>query len=290
MIALHTPNERKQILTNSSAQQGFTEVNGARLYYEVQGQGHTVVLVHAGIADSRMWDDQFAVFAERYRVIRYDHRGFGQSTMPPGNFALHDDLYELLRRLGVERAALVGVSLGGGVVIDLALTHPELVEALVLVGSGLGGVEMVSSPEEAELFSQVEAAGEAGDFDAANDLEVHIWVDGPRRDPGSVSSSVRERVREMNLATFTRHDEFEQGKRKQLEPAASERLTQILVPTLVIVGDQDVTGIQATSERLATEISGARKVVISSTAHVPNMERPQEFNQIVLRFLDSLGW
>jgi 3-oxoadipate enol-lactonase len=277
-------------LTNSSAQQGFAEVNGARLYYEAVGHGRTVVLVHAGIADNRMWDDQFALFAQLYRVIRFDLRGFSQSTMPPGPFAFHDDLYELLRQLSVEHAALIGVSLGGMTALDLALTHPELVEALVLVGSGIGGSEMTNSPEEAELFSRVEAAGEAGDFDTANDLEVHIWVDGPGRNPEAVNSSVRERVRAMNLSTFTRHDEFEQAQPQPLEPAASTRLSQIRVPTLVIVGDQDVSGIQANAERLGAEIPGARKAVIPNTAHVPNMERPKEFNQIVLEFLASLGW
>jgi 3-oxoadipate enol-lactonase len=277
-------------LTNSSVQKGFVDVNGARLYYETLGHGHTVVLVHAGIADNRMWDDQFALFAQSYQVIRFDLRGFGQSTMPPGPFAFHDDLYELLRQLDVERTAIIGVSLGGRTVLDLALTHPELVEALVLVGSGIGGADMTSSPEEDELFARVEAAGEAGDVDTANDLEVHIWVDGPARSPESVDSSVRERVREMNLATFTRHDEYERAEPQPLEPEASSRLAQIRMPTLVVVGDQDVSGIQANAERLATEISGARKVIIPNTAHVPNMERPQEFNKIVLDFLSSLGW
>ena len=272
-------------------QRGFAEANGARLYYEVAGSGHPVVLVHAGIADHRMWDDQFARFAERYRVIRYDQRGFGQSTAPAGPFAFHDDLYLLLRQLEVARASFIGGSLGGAVVINFAVAHPEMVEGLIVVGSGLGGIEWPPpSPEELALFSQVEEAADAGDFATANEIEVHIWVDGPTRNPESVNQGVRERVREMNLQTFTRHEENEQAQPQELEPPASVRLGEIQVPTLVLIGDQDVSSIQAIADHLAAAIPGARKVVVPNTAHVPNMEQPEAFNQIVLDFLDSLGW
>jgi 3-oxoadipate enol-lactonase len=276
---------------NVPSQRGFAQANGARLHYEVAGSGHPVVLVHAGIADHRMWDDQFARFAERYRVIRYDQRGFGQSTAPAGPFAFHDDLYLLLRQLDVARAALIGGSLGGAVAINLALAHPEMVEGLVVVGSGLGGLEWPPpSPEELTLFSQVEEAAEAGDFATANEIEVHLWVDGPRRKPEAVNPGVRERVRDMNLQTFTRHDENEQAQSQELEPPASVRLGEILAPTLVLIGDQDVSSVQAIADHLAADIPGAHKVVVSNTAHVPNMEQPEAFNQIVLHFLDSLGW
>jgi 3-oxoadipate enol-lactonase len=276
---------------NLPAKRGFAEVNGARLYYEVAGSGHPVVLVHAGIADHRMWDDQFALFAQRYRVIRYDQRGFGQSTVPAGPFAFHDDLCILLRQLDVTRASLIGVSLGGATVINLALAHPEMVEGLVVVGSGVDGLEWPPpSPEELALFSQVEEAGEAGDFATANEVEVHIWVDGPQRNPQVVNPGVRERVREMNLQTFTRHAENEQAQSQELEPPASARLGEIQTPTLVMIGDQDVSSVQAIADRLAAGIPGARKVVMPNTAHVPNMEQPEAFNQIVLDFLASLRW
>lgn len=277
-------------MNESTAQRGFAEINGARLFYEVAGDGQPLVLLHAGIADNRMWDDQFAAFAQRYRVIRYDHRGYGQSSMPAGPFAFYDDLHALLRLLGVTQATVVGVSMGGATAINFALKYPEMAAALVVVGSGLEGMEISTTPEETALFEQVEAAGEAGDFATANELEVHIWVDGPRRSPEAVNPAVRARVREMNMQTFTRHDEYEQAQPQELEPAASTRLGEIQAPTLVIIGDQDVSGIQTIADRLAAEISGARKVVMPNTAHVPNMEQPETFNQIVLDFLASSGW
>jgi 3-oxoadipate enol-lactonase len=275
----------------SSAQpveSGFAEVNGARLYFEVAGSGHPLVLCHAGIADSRMWDDQIPVFAERYRTIRYDLRGFGKSKMPPGTYSLSEDLYGLLRFLGVERAFIIGASMGGATVVDFAITHPEMVAALIPVGAGLGGFDAPIPPEEEAIFEQVEQAAKAGDFNRANDLEVHIWVDGPKRRPEQVHPAVRERVREMNLPGFLRQDEYRQGQVQRLEPPAAERLREISAPTLVIYGDQDVSDIQTIAHKLAADIPGARLAVISDTAHVPNMEKPEEFNRLVLEFLSSV--
>jgi pimeloyl-ACP methyl ester carboxylesterase len=118
---------------------GMCEVNGARLAYELAGVGRPLILVHAGITDRRMWDDQFAVFAERYRVMRYDQRGFGESDFPAASFSPMEDLAGLLRALGLSGAAVVGVSMGGRAAVELALAHPELVSALVVVATGPGG-------------------------------------------------------------------------------------------------------------------------------------------------------
>lgn len=277
------------MLHKTESTQGFAEVNGAQLYYEIAGSGRSVVLVHAGIANHRMWDDQFALFAQRYQVLRYDQRGFGQSTMPAGPFAFHDDLYALLRELQITRTSLIGVSMGGMTTINLTLAHPELVEGLLLVGSGVEGLQRPPlHPEEQALFDQEEEAEQAGDFVTANELEVHIWVDGPRRKPEDVNLAVRARIREMNMQGFNRLHEQEQAQMQHLEPPASQRLGEIRVPTLVMVGDQDLSRVHVTADLLVANIRGARKVVIPDAAHVPNMERPEAFNQIVFDFLDQL--
>jgi pimeloyl-ACP methyl ester carboxylesterase len=116
---------------------GMAEVNGARIYYEVAGEGEPLVLVHAGIADSRMWEGQLPAFADRYRVIRHDMRGFGMTAMVEGPFSHHEDLRALLDSLDVERAHLVGCSMGGGAVLDFALEYPQSIGNLVLVGSAV---------------------------------------------------------------------------------------------------------------------------------------------------------
>ncbi len=265
---------------------GVADVNGAKLYYEVAGSGQPLVLIHAGIADRRMWDEQFEVFAQHYRVIRYDARGFGASDMPPVPFALQDDLYGLMKHQEIEKAYLLGCSIGGSTCLDFSLEHPEMVGALVLVGSGLSGHAW--SNENDSVFNEAEAAAAARDFERANELEMRIWVDGSNRAPEQVRPGVRERVAEMNMASLRRTDEQEQAQQQRLDPPAAGRLGEIAAPTLVIVGDRDVPDIQRIADVLEQGIPGARKVVMTNAAHVPNMEWPDEFNRIVLDFLGGL--
>jgi 3-oxoadipate enol-lactonase len=265
------------------------EVNGAKLYYEARGEGHPVVLMHAGIGDSRMWDDQMDAFAQRYTVIRYDHRGFGKSEIPPGPCSLSEDLYGLLRALGVERAHLVGVSMSGGIALDFALTHPEMVTALVPVCPGVFGFSFEDDEREKAAFEEMQAAAQAGDLSRAGEISVHIWVDGLGRMPDQVNPAVRERAREQLALASKREAELKQAKIVRIQPPAGTRLGEIHVPTLVIVGDQDLRAVQQTVDALAEGIPGARKVVIHGAAHVPNMERPEEFNRIVLDFLAGVA-
>jgi pimeloyl-ACP methyl ester carboxylesterase len=266
---------------------GFAEINGAQIYYEIAGAGQPVIFVHAGIADRRMWDAQFDAFAERYRVLRYDHRGMGKSSMPPGPFALREDLYALARQVEVTPAVLVGCSMGGGAALDCAVEHPDGARALVLVGAGVSGNPLEPGDEMKRLWTQVDELAGKGDLDGANEIELRMWVDGVRRTPDQVDPTVRELVREMNLASFTRDAEHQQGQPQALEPAAYGRLGEVRVPTLVIVGSDDQPLIVETAEILASQIPGARKVVMEGLAHVPNMEKPAEFNQIVLGFLNE---
>jgi 3-oxoadipate enol-lactonase len=268
----------------ATAEQGFAEINGARLYYEVAGTGHPLTLIHAGITDSRMWDDQFALFAEHYRVLRYDVRGFGRSDMPPGPFTMREDLRALLQSFGIARTHLLGVSMAGSIAIDFTLDYPELVATLIPVAAGIGG--RTQSDFLRERFAEVEAALERGDLDAANELELRLWVDGSGRRPDQVDPGVRERVREMNAAILAREEANDQGTvANRLDPPALGRLGEIAEPTLVIVGARDVPDLLESAERLATEIPGARKVVLPNVAHLPPMEAPAEFNRLVLDFL-----
>jgi len=281
------------VSTSQARQSGMAEVNGVRLYYAVAGTGKPIVFSHAGIADARMWDDQLDAFSQRYRVIRFDHRGMGRSTMSPGSFALREDIYGLMRFLGVERAALVGCSMGGEAVLDCTLAHPDAVAALVLVDAGMSGRDYIDEEEKAQtiaLEGPIWEATERGDLDAVNELEVRLWVDGPRRRPDQVNPGVREKVREMNLTNLKRAKEFEQGQGQPLDPPAAGRLADVRCPTLVITGVEDVPLELTTAELLVAGIPGARSAVIHDAAHLPNMEKPEEFNRIVLDFLASAGW
>jgi pimeloyl-ACP methyl ester carboxylesterase len=270
-------------LTESiTSQTGFADINGARLYYEVVGAGHPLLLLHAGVADSRMWDDQWQPFARRYRAIRYDLPGFGQSQLPGQPYALHDAVAELLGFLGVERAHVVGVSFGGRIALDFALAHPEMLSALVLVCPDVGGAQ----PSDAlrRFGEEEEALLERGDLAAATELNLRMWVDGPQRTSDQVDPSVRERVREMQHHAFA-IPMTEGFELLRLEPPAIERLAEVRAPTLIVIGNLDQPEKLALADRLVDEIPGARKVVIPGAAHMVSMERPAEFNQVVLDFL-----
>jgi len=269
-------------MTAFPSESGFLDVQGAPLYYEVAGQGYPLLLIHAGIADSRMWDEQFQVFARQYRVVRFDLRGYGQSAIPPGLFADYEDPPALLRSLSIDMAHVVGVSFGGKIAIDFTLAHPEMVSSLVLAAPDAGGYPAFA---EVRQFNEEEARLlEQGDLDGAAELNVRTWVDGPRRTPEQVNPAIRERVREMQYHAFT-VPVPEGADEIPLEPPAIERLAEIRVPTLLIIGEYDLEEKHALVDLLATEIPGARRVAVANAAHMVNMEQPEEFNRLVLDFL-----
>ena len=257
-------------------------VNGATLYYEVVGEGEPLVLVHAGIADSRMWNAQIEAFAQRYRVISYDMRGFGKTEMVKGSYSHHEDLLGLLDYLDVGRAHLLGCSMGGATVLDFALRYPERVGALVLVGAAVSGFE--ADVEPPKQWEELVAADEAGDLERVSELEVQIWVDGPGRRPEDVPAAVRDLVREMNMIAL-RNEASGLGEELQPEPSVVDRLVEIRAPSLLIVGDSDQPWTIARADLLERALPNVRKVIMAGVAHLPNMERPEEFNRIVLDHL-----
>jgi 3-oxoadipate enol-lactonase len=268
-----------------SIQTAFADVNGARLYYEDAGEGHPLVFVHAGIADSRMWDGQFAAFAGHNRVIRYDLRGFGKSKMVRGDFSHTRDLLALLDFLNVDSAYIVGCSMGGGTAIDLALAYPERVAALITVCSSPFGFKYEG--EQPPLSHEIAAAYEAGDLERASENEVRLWVDGPSRTSDQVPAAIRDLVREMNLIAL-QNEAAEPGDNQPIEPSAANRLGEINVPSLVIIGELDNPKAVVSGEWLASHIPGAQRVVMA-TAHLPSMEQPAEFNRVVMEFLRSIA-
>lgn len=273
----------KNLSQIQNTQTGFAPVNGARLYYEVAGQGPALLLLHAGVADSRMWDEQFAALAQHYQVIRYDLRGFGQSLLTPGVFAHYEDVAGLLDFLGVEQTAVTGASFGGAVALDFALAYPGRVEALVLCAPAVGGYE----PTLAELLrfgAEEEAALERGDLEAATELNLRMWVDGPQRQLEGVNPAVRERVRLMQRQAFTQP--VPDGAALQtLEPPALTRLAEIQSPALVMVGDLDVPEFIELANLVAQQLNGAEKVGLAGVAHLPSLEQPELFNRVVVNFL-----
>jgi 3-oxoadipate enol-lactonase len=242
------------------------------------------VLLHAGIANLRMWDPQMAAFAERYRVVRYDTRGFGDTTSEDVAFSNRQDLLELLDHLGIAQAHLVGCSRGGMIALDFALEHPECVRSLVAVASGPGGLDAKVGDDLKALWSEMERLEEAKDWEPLTELEVRLWVDGPGQPVDRVAPALRESVRGWILDSYRRHGQ-EKTEPQALQPPAVGRLSEIRVPTLVIMGDLDNDASLAASEALVDGVAGARRVVFRGAAHLPNLEQPERFTRVVLDFL-----
>jgi pimeloyl-ACP methyl ester carboxylesterase len=258
--------------------------DGVRLAFDVSGDGAPVVLLHAGIVDRGMWDEVFPLLSERFRVVRYDARGFGESSRPPdGEFARWEDLLAVMDAAGATRAHLVGVSQGAETALDAAVAAPARVERLVLCGAGMRGWPY--RDELNERWQAEVAAWERGDLDGCAEESMHTWFDGPRRNPGEVDPATRRRAWEMQRRAINL--ENDDAHPRVLDPPAAERLGEIAAATLVAVGELDQPDMVAIAERLAEGIPGARHVLISGAAHLPPMERPAEFARLVTEFLGA---
>lgn len=269
----------------SGVAEGFVDVAGGRLHYEVAGFGPNVTLVHPGLWDSRTWDPQVPVFVDAgYRVIRYDVRGYGRSSRPVGEPYSHvADLSALLDGLEATRTALVGCSMGGAIAIDFTLEHPERVPALVAAASGLGGFEPLKEEDDwwAEREAPIEAAIRAGDLERAQDLRLEIWA------PLGTQDEAGRRIRAI---AFDNLDELtmDESLQEELDPPAAHRLGEIDVPVLVMIAEHDPPYSRRVGDVIARGILGSRKVTIEGADHVMSLRQPDEFSRVVLAFLDEV--
>jgi pimeloyl-ACP methyl ester carboxylesterase len=266
---------------------GTAVIEGAQLYYEIDGEGPWLVLLHAGIADRRMWDEQWRPFAEHFQVLRYDMRGFGRSPMTPGPFSNRQDLFQLLHSLGIESAHVLGCSNGGMTALDFTLEHPQMVRSLTLVSAAVSGLPPEGLPPK-EVLELIEAR-KSGDFERAADLHVQIWADGFKRGGKKAAAKVRQQVRRMGLDALENQDEFLRATafltETPLQPPAAGRLSEVKCPALILVGDLDDDYVLHMAEALAAGIPSAHQEIIHGAAHLPNMEKPAEFNRLTLDFL-----
>lgn len=270
MVAVHT---------------GFAKINGTKIYYEVAGEGQPLLMVHAGIANKSMWDDQFAFFARKYRVARYDMRGFGQSLPVADDYQRHEDIRALLDFLKIDHAYLMGCSMGGGACMNFALDYPDRADALIMVGSAPVGYaydDWAPSP----LDEEMEAAYQKGDLERVDEVGMQIFVDGKGRKADQVNPAFRKKVYDMNMIAL--RNERLMGKDVPPPTPAAKRIAELHLPVLIVMGDLDEDYIARAADFMATNIPGAQKIVMAGTAHLPNMEFPNEFNAHVQAFLDGL--
>jgi pimeloyl-ACP methyl ester carboxylesterase len=248
-----------------------------------------IVLLHASIADLRAWDEVVPpLMAAGYRVIRYEARGFGQSTTEDVEFSNRADLVAVLDALAIDRAALVGNSRGGQIAFDSAIEFPERVVAVVGVGAGLGGFEGDATPQEQALFEEMDAleSADVPDPAAIADIDVRVWVDGPGQPATRVPEAIRERVRAMDAPNYA--PGHVAGQPIPLDPPAVTRLADLRCPVLAIAGALDVSDVAQTARHLEAEAPDGRAEILPDVAHMIGMEIPDELARHIVAFLAPL--
>jgi len=259
---------------------GYLKIGECQLYFDIEGSGHPLVFIHGGNMDRRMWDEQFFLFGEYFQVIRYDVRGFGKSTPSKEPYLPGEDLYLLLSHLNILRTHIVGLSLGGTIAIEFAISHPEMVEKLVLVGSGVGGYQFA----EEGIKRQMEIMKVAQEKGAKKAVE--LWLQDPMMASAMENPYIAAKIRQLCLENLYAYSpDF--APLKSIKPQAMHRLKEIQASTLVIVGERDDPEILAIADILEREIPKVKRLDISGVGHIVNMEKPREFNKIVWDFLKN---
>jgi len=267
---------------------GQLNLGDGQLYYETAGKGMPLVFSHAAFLDSRMFDAVWEPLAEHFCVIRYDMRGFGQSSPVTGPLCRRDDLDQLLKHLEVTEAHLVGCSNGGQISLDLALEQPQRFKSLTLVGSTPSGFELHGEPPRymLEMFD----AMQKGDIDHSNELQIRIWLNGEHREPEQVDSMLRKKALEMNRISVSQSTFFIADTQpiNPLDPPAITRLESVNCPTWIVAGALDHSEVLRAADEMVKRIPNAQKTIIASTGHVPSYEQPDTFVKLLLDFLGSL--
>jgi 3-oxoadipate enol-lactonase len=244
------------------------------LAHDDAGDGEPLVLIHAGVCDRRMWEPQWKSVTERFRTVRCDLRGFGETPLPPEPFNPADDVIGMLGALGLDRVSVVGASFGGRVALELAATWPSRVQKLVLL---CGEWEEVESDPELESFAEEEdRLLSDGDVDAAVELNVRTWI-GPNASAAnrSLVSAMQRRAFEIQLAA----GEDAELEPREVDPGAIE------APTLVISGAQDLAHFRQVAAELSDRIPEAEHLELDWAKHLPSLERPAETTELLLDYL-----
>ena len=271
----------------------WIDVPDGRLAAEDLGprDGQPILLVHSAIVNRRAWDGVVPLLTGAgYRVLTYDMRGYGESVAQEVEYLAHEDLLAVLDHFGVSQAAVVGNSMGAVFAMDAVLAAPARFAAYVWVAGGIGGFDKEPTGAEQALFDAEEAAEEAGDAILAAELDTRIWVDGWKDGENlpatRVDPAVREAIREWDVELVSPTHIY--ARRQRPEPPAIERLEEIAVPTLVVIGGLDTVGTRAAGEIVAERVPGARVERLPDVAHIIGMEAPDRLAALILEHLAPL--
>lgn len=271
---------------NQTTTAGFLAVDGGSLYYEVEGAGEPLVLIHGFLGNLRMWDFQAQALAGSHRVVRCDMRGFGRSTTEHVEFAYWADVAALLDHLGVDRAHIVGQSFGGRIALDLALARPACVATLTSVAGGIDGYRPDLDPEQDNVpWSDMDRLWDEKKWVELAELETRVWVDGCGQPTTRVGRTLRDSIKGDVLSTY--QAENEEGLPQPLQPRAADRLGELTVPVLVMIGTLDEARSRATAAHLVAAVSGSRSVEVAGVAHMIQLEAPERVSEELRDFIQD---
>lgn len=266
---------------------GLAEVNSTQLYYEVAGTGTPIVLIHGHGGDRRHWDDQFEAFAKNHKVIRYDVRGFGKSAKPvlEQSYSNHDDLKALLQHLGISKAHICGFSMGSGIAVDFSLAYPNMCYSLIAIGPWVQGYNSPATEEIFTVLGKISSIAKEKGSRAATDY----WITGNEvfrntlRNPRTV-----EHLKNVNYDYSFWHL-INNDPVLIVDPPAAKQIAKIGLPTLIVTAEYDIEACREIADLMEQNIKGAQKVDIADAGHAMNMDKPSEFNRIVLDFLSGVS-
>jgi 3-oxoadipate enol-lactonase len=278
----HSYSQKSDSQSSLKTNSGYIDVEGGKLFYEAAGEGETIVLLHDGILHHVVWDEQFPVLARKYRVVRYDRRGFGKSFIPQALFSHVDDLYQLFAQLQIKNAILFGMSAGGGLAIDFTLKYPEKVNALVLAGAVVSGYGF-----SAHFFTRGGRIDSLADYqDPQKFIQYFGWEDPYEIYPENIEA------KKKFLSLLKANPQNVKGALGSFalppDRPAVKFLSEIKVPALILVGEHDIPDVHAHSGVIEAGIPNAKRMIIPKAGHLIPLEQPEAFNSSVLNFLNSL--
>jgi 3-oxoadipate enol-lactonase len=262
-----------------SSDTGYITVDGGKLFYETAGKGENIVLLHDGMVDREIWDEQFPVLAKNYKVVRYDRRTYGKSSDPQAPYSDIEDLDQVFIQLKIDKAIIFGMSSGGGLAIDFALKYPAKVSALVLVGAVVSGYGY-----SAHMFNRGGHMNPAEVLaDPQKTVHYFIWDDPYEIYSGNIKAKEKvAKILENNL-----HNAKSVNKKQPDRPAV-KFLPEIKVPTLVLVGEYDIPDVHSHAGVIESGIPGAKREIILKSGHLIPLEQPRAFDSSVLGFLKNM--
>ena len=264
-----------------SLNSGFIDVKDGKLYYEMKGHGdETIVFIHDGLVHGEVWDNQFASFSEKFRVVRYDRRGYGRSPKPEKTYSNIEDLYQVFTSLNIDKAILIGMSAGGGLAIDFTLAHPEKVSSLIVVGAVVSGFSYSEH--------MLTRGGRLKPEDYANPERLLEYL--VKEDPYEIAPQNKEVKEKLWTLMQAYPQNIDFAKNRLAEPPERQAigiLKEIQIPTFIVVGEFDIPDVFVHAGAIESGIPNSQKAIIQNAGHLVPLEQPELFNQQVLNFLNG---